>query len=467
MKHIYQQYHKYRSLVIIKVLLFGLLITSCEDFADIDPPNNQLTGEVVFEDARTIEATLIHIYNQLRDNAFTTGDISGVGFLLGHYADELDLYSTSLSTVQQFYDNSLLASNSSVSSLWSGSYNLIYAANNIIEGIENSTSLSDEDRDRFLGEAYFLRGFIHFYMVTLYGNIPYIDATDYRINSEVSRLSEVLVYEKIVDDLILSKSLLSENYTGLNRVRPNKWVVAALLARVYLYGENWEMAKNEALQVISSGSYSLNTNLDQVFLKNSMETLWQYDPAIQGFNTQEAQLYIFVSGPPPRSALTSEFIDSFETSDARYTEWVGVVSDGTNTWFYPYKYKLITNTGTTEEYSIVFRLSEMYLIVAEAHTQIGNLSEALDYLNAIRNRASLAPITTINQNNILNAILQERRIEFFTEQGHRFFDLKRTGQADNELSLIKSNWETTDMLLPIPESELILNPNLEPQNDGY
>jgi hypothetical protein len=160
-------------------------------------------------------------------------------------------------------------------------------------------------------------------------------------------------------------------------------------------------------------------------------------------------------------------INSFETGDARFTSWVGVVSDGIDNWYYPNKYKLNTPTGYTEECSILFRLAELYLIASEAHTQMGNLSEALDYLNTIRNRASLAPVSTMNQNDILNAILQERRIEFFTEQGHRFFDLKRTGQADNELSLIKPNWETTDMLLPIPASELILNPNLEPQNDGY
>src|SRR5690606_8853114 len=142
-------------------------------------------------------------------------------------------------------------------------------------------------------------------------------------------------------------------------------------------------------------------------------------------------------------------------------------TDGKDVWYFPNKYKLNTNTATTEECSILFRLAELYLIAAEAEAHMGHGSEALDHLNTIRNRAMLAPITATDQISLLNAIEQERRIELFSEQGHRFFDLKRTGRADSELAPVKPNWESTDVLLPIPESELLLNPNLEPQNDGY
>jgi len=72
-----------------------------------------------------------------------------------------------------------------------------------------------------------------------------------------------------------------------------------------------------------------------------------------------------------------------------------------------------------------------------------------------------------DKNSLLAALEHERRIELFSEQGHRFFDLKRTGRATEVLGPLKSNWEQTDVILPIPESELLLNPNLGPQNDGY
>tara|TARA_R110002096_G_scaffold157752_2_gene322950 strand:- start:4486 stop:5889 length:1404 start_codon:yes stop_codon:yes gene_type:complete len=467
MKNIYKLTNDIGSSAWLLMLLIVTSLWSCEGFVEIDPPNNQLTGAIVFEDASTVNAALTDVYGQLRDQALTNGGTSGAANLLGHYSDELTLYSSSLQQTQFFYENNVLASNSLVLSLWNTSYNLIYATNNIIEGVNSSSTLIAEDKDRFLGEAYFIRAFIHFYLVNLYGDIPYIDTTDYRVNSQVSKLSEAMVYQKLIDDLVLSKSLLSENYNGVNRARPNKGVASAFLARVYLYNQNWGLALSEANEVISSGEYTLNTDINQVFLKNSSETLWQFDAGIAGANTIDAQTYIFTSGPPPNSALSNEFINVFESGDTRFTNWIGAVSDGTDTWYYPFKYKLNTNTGVTQECSIIFRLAEIYLIAAEANAHLGNTSDALDQLNDIRERANLTPVIFTDTMALLEAIYKERRIEFFTEMAHRFFDLKRTGSTDSELSLVKPNWEPTDVLLPIPESELILNTNLNPQNDGY
>ena len=75
--------------------------------------------------------------------------------------------------------------------------------------------------------------------------------------------------------------------------------------------------------------------------------------------------------------------------------------------------------------------------------------------------------TAVTLNELLHAILQERRVELFTEQGHRWFDLKRMGKAAEVLEAIKPNWKDTHILLPVPDKELTLNPNLLPQNEGY
>ncbi len=467
MKLIYIPFKISRVLPFSILLLIALMFTSCEDFVDIEPPNNQLIGTEVFEDVTTVDAAFAHIYSQLRENAFTDGGLSGLSYRLGHYTDELTLYSAILPEVQNYSNNNVLASDSSIKKWWDTSYNLIYATNRILEGVENSTEISPDDKSRLLGEAYFLRGFLHFYLTNLFGPIPYIDSTDYRINSEVSRLNEGVVSQKIIEDLLNAKDLLPEADLSFANLRPNYWVASAMLSRVYLYTENWQLALTEASSVITDGSYTLNTELSEVFLKSSTETLWQLDVGMAGNNTREAGTFIFVTTPPPNSAISNYLINDFESGDARFNNWVGSVTDGVETWYYPFKYKLNIPTGTTEEYSILLRLTELYLIAAEAHAQLGNLPEALDFLNAIRNRASLAPITSLNQNDVLNAILQERRIEFFSEQGHRFFDLKRTGRASSVLPPIKPNWQSTDILFPIPESELILNPNLLPQNEGY
>ena len=107
MKPIYIPLQYYRIGVLIKLFLIAFLLTSCEDFVEIDLPNNQLTGTVVFEDASTVNAAFAHIYSQLRENAFTSGSISGLSYLMGHYTDELTLYSVNLPGVQNYSNNVL------------------------------------------------------------------------------------------------------------------------------------------------------------------------------------------------------------------------------------------------------------------------------------------------------------------------------------------------------------------------
>ena len=85
----------------------------------------------------------------------------------------------------------------------------------------------------------------------------------------------------------------------------------------------------------------------------------------------------------------------------------------------------------------------------------------------MRLRAGLSETTANTAPEIIDAVLQERRFEFFTELGHRFFDLKRTNTIDQALAPVKPGWDTKDKLFPIPDSELLLNPNLKPQNYGY
>ncbi|MCK0131589.1 RagB/SusD family nutrient uptake outer membrane protein [Flavobacteriaceae bacterium F08102] len=446
-------------------MMIVIAFSSCEDFVNIDPPIDQLTSEVIFTDVTSVKATILHVYSRLRDVSLTAGGTQGLSYLFGLYADELTKYGNNLESVKPFYENNLVANDNTISIIWNRAYNLIYATNNIIEGVQNTSFLTDDDKNQYLGEAYFLRAFIHFHLTNLFGEIPYVDKTDYVVNMKVSKLNEPTVYDKIIADLRKAESLLSTEYLTQAKVRPNKWVVKAVLAKVYLYRADWEMALNEVSAVINSGFYSLNPDIKKVFLKDSPETLWQFSPSFEGGNTIEAMDYIFKDGPPPTIAMSQSLINSFEANDARFSNWVGAVSDGQNTWYHPYKYKLNYLTPTSQEYSIVLRLAEMYLIACEANYRLGNKDLALVQLNLIRTRANLPSIT--DDTDFLNVLLHERRIELFSEHGNRFFDLKRMGKADEELSLVKPNWNHSDLYMPIPQSEIILNPNLEPQNEGY
>src|SRR5690606_25877356 len=179
--------------------------------------------------------------------------------------------------------------------------------------------------------------------------------------------------------------------------------------------------------------------------------------------TTEAITYVLASGPPPLVALNDSFIEEMDSYDLRRIQWVGEVSDGTNFWYYPNKYK----QGSSLQYSVVFRLAEQYLIRAEARARQNNIMGAQQDINAIRARAGLPDTTASSSEELLEEILKERRFELFTEQGHRWFDIKRFGLTGDILSPIKPGWENTDILLPIPETELLMNPNLNPQNPGY
>jgi hypothetical protein len=457
-----------RHLVMSFVLVLTMGFYSCDSFVEVDLPKSQLTSVTVFEDVATANAALLDIYAKIRDKGILAGTPYGISNQLGNYADEITSFGDPADPTLDFYANNLLPSNTTILDLWSTTFNQIYAANAIIEGVNASTALTPADKNRLLGEAYFIRALLHFYLTNLYGDIPYVTTTDYKANGSLSRTTSNKVYEQIILDLETSENLLSEEYSNPDRIRANRYVPKALLARVFLYKGKWAEAANEASAVLSNTSlYALGNDIDAVFLKESKETIWQLMPATAGKNTDEANTFIFFSGPPPSVALSEDLISSFDSNDLRKTHWITSVTDGTTTWHHAYKYKEYNFTASSVEYSIVLRLAEQYLIRAEARAQQGDLIGAKEDLDKIRLRAGLAGTATVTQQQILTAIGQERRWELFTEYGHRFFDLKRSGTIDNTLVAVKQGWNSTDALFPLPQSELAVNPNLLPQNPGY
>lgn len=448
---------------------FALLLSgafSCSDFVEVNAPKNTLTSETVFEDAATVKSALANIYLRMRDQSMVSGR-NGLSTAMGIYSDELDYYLFDVNNTQ-LYQHSVLASNGLLTNWWRSSYTIIYASNDIIKGVENSNALSPDEKAEFKGQALFIRGYIHSLLVALYGDIPYITTTNYIANNQVSRIPIDMVYENIITDLKEAVSLLKNDAASDESVIPNRATANALLARMYVQTENWELAETTASKVISN--YSLETDINKVFLKNSASTLWQFKPnGISDRNTYEANQFVIRFIPGQAFSLSEKLLNSFEVGDNRRIAWIGsqTSSDGLNTLFFANKYKAIFNVTASLEYSILFRVEEQYLIRAEARAQLGNSIGSQTDLNVIRNRAGLANTSASTKETLMTAILNERFVEFFTEHGHRWFDLKRMEVARNELASIKTNWKDTDVLLPIPETELELNPNLKPQNAGY
>jgi len=454
-----------KALLLLAVLFF---FAGCDSFVDVDQPGNQLTSATVFEDNATATAAMTDIYSKMRDGGLFTGLSTGLSNQLGAYADELVFYGDVSAPTQEFYQNALVPGNGSVSAYWNHTYNLIYAANAVYEGVNASTQLLEADKKQLKGEALFARALLHLYLVNLYGDVPYVNTTDYLVNRNVSRMATDEVYSRIIADLEQASTLLADSYPSAERVRPNRYAAMALLARVYLYHGDWAEASNAASAVLNeSGTYSFTGDLDTEFLKGSTATIWQFMPSAAGKNTEEGSTFIFESGPPPVTGLRPEFVSSFETGDARRSSWIGEVTDGSTTWYFPNKYKQSGNSGSSLEYSIVLHLGEVYLIRAEARARQGELTGAQEDLDVIRSKAGLAPTAAVTQQDLIAAVLDERKHELFTEFGHRFFDLKRFGTVDATLGSVKAGWSNTDILFPLPQTELNANPNLLPQNPGY
>ena len=450
---------------ILSVVALSLVVftASCESFLKVDLPASQLTATAVFEDEQTATAALLGVYADMR----AAGILSNLYYQMSLYSDDLDYYGSASSAEEQFYTNSLIPSHPTVSSWWNASYSQIYAANAVLEGLETS-DFNEAFTNQLEGEALLVRGLVHFYLSALYGDVPYVRTADYQQNTTVGKTPAAQVQEDALVDLSRAASLLPWEYATADRTRPNKGAALGFLARVALYAGDWQQALDAANLLINrSDLYVWQNDLNQVFLKESESTLWQWYPAFSNRNTTEASVLGFTTAPPPRVALTPGLVSSFDPVDARLSNWINPVSNASDTFYQAYKYQTRSNTPVAVEYSIVMRLAEVYLIRSEAYARLDQLGLAAQDLNKVRGRAGLIDVAYTEKEGLIDQILIERRHELFTEAGHRFFDLKRTHQLDAVLSPLKVGWKSTDERLPLPESELLINPNLAPQNPGY
>jgi hypothetical protein len=314
-----------------------------------------------------------------------------------------------------------------------------------------------------------VRAFLYFNLVNLYGDVPLVTTTDYHKNEVLSRSSSEKVYASIISDLTEAQSLLRPGYPSDNHMRPNLFTASSLLAKVFLFQGKWDLAEKWASEVINSGLYSLEPDLNEVFLNTSKEAIWKLSPVISGFETWEGFYFVPVSSSVmPRYALTNNLLSAFETTDNRKINWLNSNTVNSIQYFYPYKYKLgYDGLSEPQENFVVFRLAELYLIRAEARAKQNNIAGALDDLNKIRSRAGLNDFTPIDQTALLTAIVHERQVELFCEWGNRWLDLKRLGLAGPVLSIVKGPiWQNTDALYPIPQTEISKNQSLI-QNPGY
>lgn len=338
---------------------------------------------------------------------------------------------------------------------WSGPYNTIKNANMILEAIEGK-DFPTEVKDAIIGEAKCLRAWSYFILVQLFGDVPLrtnVVTSENEIG--INRTPEKEVYDFIFEDILDAEKKLPPT-SEMGRV--NQFIAKAILARIYLTSagfplnikENYEKARDKALEVIDKGGYELMPTFESVFKTETYtkETIWG---RLYKSPYSYSDMHVVTAPTGNSSAVylpSQEFINSFAPGDQR-KEW-GIPSNYTNekgnmVIKRPYYNKFINNEYLEEELPVnntyiltyqtqLIRLAEMYLIVAEAENEInGPTTTAYKYINDIRKRARVnkddvthvPDLSGLTRDQFREAVYLERKHELYLE-GFAWYDLKRT-----------------------------------------
>ena len=443
-----------------KIYLFFILtgfLASCESFLD-EKPVNLITTDQVIIDESSAQTAVLGIYSRLQiDNMYGNDLVT----LPGVASDEF-VHSGSFPTIAEVDDNSISSNNVTVSGPWLSGYTGIFQCNNVIEiveGNENLPGFTPETRNEVLGQARFLRALFHFNLTNMFGPVPLITTTDLEVTSNVSRTSRADVLSFVLTETRAAAAELENvDFGNQNQFRATYWAAKALEARVLLYQGNLGDAGLVANEIIESGEFSLADSYSDLFEPGPVvndEIIFSifFSAADQNgiaFQFLPAGRFEFAASPQLEAALTADANDE-RASLIAVNEGDAVGRSYIN------KY---TDVSTGTDGFIVFRLAEMYLIRAEANLATAG---ALADINALRTRAGAAPLATSVTTDI---VLEERFRELFAE-GHRWFDLIRTDNAVSTMTAINPTFNADDTLFPVPNRDILQNPNLLPQNSGY
>jgi len=479
---------------IIPIFLLFVLFTGCNDDFLEKYPTTSIAAGTFWTSESDVEMGLAGCYSKLKGNylTWTRATLDGMvdnGYCKGYYNAN---YNTQTGTLD--------ANNCSIqSSLYSAAYAGIAACNVFLANF-TKVGLSESVANAYEAEAKFLRAFYYFELVQRWGGVViYTKVPDNIDDLKIAKSSEEEVYNLIKEDLDFAVTNLPDNtYKSGHAVKTS---ALALQARIALFRSKWADVITITNSIISSNKYSLATDLRSCFIDQEgqlscPEIIFsiKYLSTSTGRQTETdggSENCIFrQSGLVP----TKNLIDEYESTDLRLTNWYFYSPDmGTFTRSDGYKftgcetihtyYGLIkfaaiwddklygtTSNMTTGHDFVLFRLSEIYLMYAEAMVENGGGSttdaNSLKYVNAIRTRANVTPYTTLTRENIR----KERRREMAME-GLRYFDIQRwkSGSEINGKLIFGTNtikWKDQFYLWPFSQSELDINTNLV-QNSGY
>lgn len=485
-----------------KIHLFYLagvivMFQSCEDFLDLKPKSNGIAitntsaDSVIYKSAAEAEAALAGTYADFKNeyfelDYFVNGDAQADDAYAG--ADNPDNF--------QIDDYEIIATNRNVSRDWGYLYGTIGKTNRVINNVPKVTdpALTASRKTEIVAEASFIRAFCYFHIVQLWGDAP-LQLKDLKaLNAET--LPEVYkqvypapvpkeeIYAQIIVDL--ETAVAGTRVTADHKGFATKGAANALLAKVYATQEphDWEKV-NDYCQAVMDGGYSLLPEYDQLWdnaHENSSESIFEINYFGGGvdhnWGTQMFRGLDWKKFNIPSNDLVAAFNAEGDAirknASIIFLNVTGKWSD--NHWpqnNYPFLNKYRQFVSPSDQNYIFIRLADIMLLKAEALNELGDLSGAKALVDQIRARVDLSPTPANSKDAMRLAIEKERRLELAFE-GHRWFDLKRTGRAITVINAVKDgagaslgyNLTETRLIWPVPQAELDKNVNLS-QNPGY
>lgn len=449
--------------ILILAFCFITLIPACEYF-DQNTEGAYLDQQQVLTTADGRRALISEAYNQLQQADYYGRDMILIPDLL---ADNARLSTIHSGRYYGAYHNET----GQHLNIWLPAFKLIVSCNQVLAHVA--------DKEQSLaGEALFLRALAYSDLLRIYApsyqnhtandlvNIPLILSNNAAIGQAQAGSSQKAIYDAIETDLLKAIEYLAKQ--GLP-YSANRLAAQALLARVYLYRGLWYEAAEMASRVIAESKMTLagNTNYFEIFEKEN-EALFALKFSVEeNLATSSLQAYCQRDNGMGLGeiCLSDNLVAQYAKEDIRYEMLLfSRVNNEPVVWTKKYG-----GYGGQfgQDHVTLLRLSEQYLIRAEAHARLGNEILAIEDLNRLRHRAGLLPYD-LRDKELASAIQAERCRELAFE-GHRFFDLKRLGQPiDKSINGQPVGLSVGDFRFqaPIPVSELSQNPYLK-QNQGY
>lgn len=453
-----------KKIIILSTIFLNLLTTSCVSLLDKEPESEYSTGNF-YKTPAQIKAATMACYAQLQSVMSTNFAYWGEG-----RADNIAIKHAGETTA--LHDNNLNAD--LITADWTTLYTLISRTNYVIKYAPNVFEATDKQGNQYIGEAKALRALAYFYLVRIWGDVPLINEpyTSPDADIFVKRTDKEAVLDFIIDDLEFAATNCAENN---DRTMFNQTGAKGLLTQVYMWRHDYDNAIKYANEVIGDSKYTLVNRMEdwgKMFSENnSTESIFEvgYDET----RTNGLRV-LYALGNDADYTPSEKFKESFETGDLRQEYIYDPTTDE------PYIWKFL-GKGVDDEVStpsmqniILIRLADIMLLKAEALVQKGgddNIEEALKLMEPIRKRAGLTP-ALLTQTEAINmygsvedAILHERSIELCYE-GHRWFDLVRTGKAISIMNPINGLSDPNNLVWPISTTTINRNSNIE-QNDYY